>query len=1128
MGFKAKKNATSHTVANGETLQSIATARSVSLADLTRYNFGTTNADAVNRALFEVVGARKMGADGYWAFSADDSTRGTGKLLIPQPWTRGGLATNKLHTISLQRTKPMPAVSISNLDKWFIPGAAVDGGELCKIEYGLEGIRERADKVTFEVRGSNYCSTTVDNAGKVTYTAVAGSDPIYSEDLAAGKTAPGSTHAITDYRGVSSAGAGMLQKKNNVDRYLNVIFSPYTVLLRYHKSDADKQARILLEDFWPVWQANGTIDATSLKVKWKVENGAKLKHGTILFVDRSDTVVFIDGLNAAKISGGEYTWSGKQRDGTDITQANMPYRVQLQVHSEINEDQGLALAVMQTEVRLFVHKETGTRAAAETFKEKNSLHFSFAPLVPEAEQRSGRWVTKEPTSGIKWYQYNLGIMGFHSGPVDGDHGNLSQRALREFQRAYPKSAGVPYDRLWPNGNRNGDTRTALQRARQRQDEVGRQWRSWFGDPGKVGWPSRDPDFTMVKAEERLNKNDVNADAQGLLVWVDDRHYYTEAGSTRMYMRNYRRGFNIGDQRVNRDAESICRPWIPLQVDLPLLSRSSGARGLASETGDSTRSAAARKAVAPVRVDWSFEEIGENLAAIPAGYNAGLIRTRKWVQMTVDARKGTRNGKDYTNCPQNLGGIRPANLAGYYKIPFGMGSLRLQPWAVVDDTANERLSTLVHDDLGQAADRLYPLHQGRAGIFLHLSRIAGDGYRFRAAVNLEELAGSAFPNATVLKKRYPRVPAAHTTRVRQWRRSSYKAYVAWCPPANANWPGNSRGAAMRYAAAQIHMDNAGITPSTANLLPLTGATPLITQARFRQVVRAHDKAPFTAHAAGISLHAHYVWPYLGVQRFGIRVGNTGSTINNFVDQILSTDFDNGFEDLSKPLLLELLSRVERNYGLLKGHLVAEFRSSPRLNLNQYRCNRCNRFRTEPTNLVPAGNLLAGQACVAVGCTGTYALWANGGVNDITQWGVGYPLGATWVIQGQGLDFWAHEIGHLKHLEHAIANPGSTAPNVAHALGGSWWNAAAGRWDRCGASPGAKANQHDAQRNTRLWAISGTTGPFQDQQHPDKDHRWDRKCVMSYDSAPQFFCGKCILKLRGWRVEGLTNPGGLVTD
>jgi hypothetical protein len=114
-------------------------------------------------------------------------------------------------------------------------------------------------------------------------------------------------------------------------------------------------------------------------------------------------------------------------------------------------------------------------------------------------------------------------------------------------------------------------------------------------------------------------------------------------------------------------------------------------------------------------------------------------------------------------------------------------------------------------------------------------------------------------------------------------------------------------------------------------------------------------------------------------------------------------------------------------------------------------------------------------------------------------LGNPLGMAWNFHGDA-ELWAHESAHCRHMEHA------------------------------GNAPGANGSQHDPVVNTTFnWAaINEVTA---DGQH------WDRACLMTYaNHRPTYdaardklaLCGKCALKLRGWKVESISNPGGAVKD
>ena len=114
-----------------------------------------------------------------------------------------------------------------------------------------------------------------------------------------------------------------------------------------------------------------------------------------------------------------------------------------------------------------------------------------------------------------------------------------------------------------------------------------------------------------------------------------------------------------------------------------------------------------------------------------------------------------------------------------------------------------------------------------------------------------------------------------------------------------------------------------------------------------------------------------------------------------------------------------------------------------------------------------------------------------MKDLSLPSWGGPLGGLFLDTKEGpRTYWANEIGHHKILEHAgdvIIHP----------------------------------NQHDQAANT----VDATVQSYSD----PKGRLWDRDCIMSYINTETgddraYFCGKCLLKLRGWKIEGLADPPG----
>ena len=1085
MAYSPPDEATPHDVTDGETLESIADGLGATTADLALFNFGTSDPLEVDRALFEIVGARKRTVDdSTYEFSSADHARGTGRILIPKEYAKDGLAAGKTFIFWLNRLIPMAAVEITQLDKWFVPGEAAHGGETCDIEYRLEGLASAATQVDFEVYASNYCSASMDDDYEVEFEPVESVIPIFKQTLPDANAVPRTSLSVGDWRGQCNAASGMLKPRSGGTRHVNVAFSPYTVLLRFYREAADAQARILLEDFWPRWDNSGAIDSDSLDITWKIENTDRLKYGELLIIDRTDAVVYRDALDEEWLSSGDHTyhWDGKLTDGTTLQAGEMPYRVQIQAHTGLNEDAGLALAAMHTEVRLFVDAATGAHPNTP-FQDPNSLTLNLAPYSPDVPSPSG--------DRDRYVQDVLARAGYHPGPLDGSLGrDETEIAIAEFQRTIPRQVSPGrYQRLDPSGDVDDETLDAL--AWQLPDA-----RPMFGNPTNRN------DITPTSSAAATLTDATHAD--GLIVWVDDRHYYTESQPKgfpdHFDLDNYREDFNCGDDRVDYDGESVARPWIPMMADVPLLAKDFHA-GVAAT--NSVVNDASRSAIGPLRVDWVFEELEPDLAAVDmthAAYVTTEVRTHRWIQETLHRHRATHNGRTYTNCPEDLGGIRPDTPAEYYRALVMHEDLSLLPWVAYDDSARQVICTIAHDDCGQPTGQLHADHRGRAGVFYQTSRIAGDGYRFGARVAFDDIddAPSNFPNWAVLARRYPQRPQAYTCPLRLWRKTSYRGHLNWC--AAHRWPANRQPAQDLFRPALLHYVDE--SSQTTGAFVQMSAPTLLGLADYQRTVRSNVTREF--RRLPIRLNANHVWPYLNEKRWGVPVSEPGVTFQDMYDKVLEPLFGKTWRRFREELIWRLLATIERDHGLMKGHLLVEFSASPVGIVHQYQCPSCHADFVEFVENLPAAEQLDQLPCPACG-TGHKGSGAKP-VRTVTPNplrstlrlpAVGVGMGATWVFFTHDGSLWPHEMGHHRHLEHAQSNPRSATDTA----------------------PGAQNDQHDSQPNTFGFG-AGAAG---------KEECWDHRCIMSYNHRdPRYFCGKCVLKLRGWRVEDEVNPGGNVHD
>jgi hypothetical protein len=527
-----------------------------------------------------------------------------------------------------------------------------------------------------------------------------------------------------------------------------------------------------------------------------------------------------------------------------------------------------------------------------------------------------------------------------------------------------------------------------------------------------------------------------------------------------------------------------------------------AKDLAANQGASLD--ACRAAIGPLRVDWAFDDLAADYSVIETGhpnYDATRIRTRRYIEEISNALAASQDGKQFANGAEKVsghtsGGIRPSNLNSYYKAAAGVGVLSLAPWFCSDDSTAKKLFVTVHDDLGQDSDKCIADVIGKAGIYLHLSILGGDGYRFAAGISFGQIPGADFPNREVLGRRYPLAPKAYTPSLRLWRKTSFRGHCAWAAAAevNGHWPAYADDCAQYYAPAFLHYIHEG---SPANAMEFNVNT-LVTADQYRQIIQAAIvNAPYSGYPIAFNLDR--VWPYCAEPHLGIPRSAVGGTLATFYSAVLDPMFDATWRRYRFDLLYHLVKQVEQQHGRLKGHLMVEFKSSQAINAEEYRCDVCGRTRVEVTTNCAAGQLLTATNCTVAGCAGhmqRYAPPRMRNYNSVPLPAVGGACGGTWLFTTGDGSVWAHEVGHHRHLEHAQSQPGDAA-----------------------AAPGAKNAQHDAALNPEPSIAAD----------PAKDRAWDRCCIMSYNSVdPLYFCGKCVLKNRGFAVENLPAVAGNLKD
>ncbi|QDE71106.1 hypothetical protein BHS09_31310 [Myxococcus xanthus] len=331
------------------------------LNDVALYNWGTLVPVEINRALVELVGCARPETDPL-ASLLDPALGPKPFIHKPEPWKPAApLALDTEHTVQVRRRFPAPAVSIRKLTRWFLPSSGT-----CEAEYVLEGVASSADKVDFEVHAHGYHSLSP-QGGQVacdTDATEAGSTHLLRRRKCyevADRRPPAVAQKLPDWKGESEATQGVL-KREGTGTFIHHGCAPYDVLVRYYKDDRDNAAKILLAPFAPRWKpvkgADPELDEDTLSVSWELQGDhGKLKRGQLVVWDKDDNVVFFAPLDEQQLrTRKRYEFlkdARKTWDKAAIRRDQLPYRVQLQAHSDEDEPLGLALAVMPTQVRAF-------------------------------------------------------------------------------------------------------------------------------------------------------------------------------------------------------------------------------------------------------------------------------------------------------------------------------------------------------------------------------------------------------------------------------------------------------------------------------------------------------------------------------------------------------------------------------------------------------------------------------------------------------------------------------------------------------------------------------------------------------------------------------------------------------
>lgn len=1093
---------TVYRVKKKDTLKSIATSNGVSLKALLHQNCGTTDDRTVQCWLFEQVGARFLFSPlskkrpaakktagrptptTHWKDHLFDgkekSYGGSGNIAIPPPWLAEGLKMDDAHELIVTLSRPAPIVSIDQLDKWFIPGTEDDGGDPCQLQISNFGDKRRCQHVATEIYGSNYCEAAPNPGGVPPVTLKKLSPaPLYwqrSDQYPGGKRV-----SDLEWDGQVKSTEGMLKRTEKKTNYVNVGFSPYTVVARLCRYPSETKARIDLADFWPQWTGRGKKErpvGASLKVGWTISGSSNLlKHGNLQIVDCRDQQVFAKALASADLSDGShrYTWNGEDLGGKPIKAKFAPYRIQIQARSELLSERSLGLAAMQTEVRLFVHPSANQFSGSGDPLNTNSLEFQLEIAK-----------VKKPleTDSVRWGKYQLAKAGLSPGFLSSELDAACKPALLAFQSQFPqmpkaaaKRFKPPYKPLSPSGTFDAETLFALK-------FVKPDWRPLFGDKD-----SRDG-VALETAAPLLKDN-----FESLILWVESRYPFS---------------------KNNAIATNL-----PLQIAIPLRPRDTGKmKGLLST--DLELNKATQVATALLRINIALADLPQDLSVIDTNHasykkNKHRIRSKKYVELSVKRYSDKQGLRAYSNCPSSLnaaatlGGHRDftggkTRVVDYLLKSFELQALNKEIWELEEDLAHKTLFTYSYGDVGQTTVRQHALGKGEC--LFSPSKIAGDGYQLHAALDFAN--DSKHPNAKSLAKRYPFPPKAYSAALRLWKRATVRGQVVWCSGAVNTLNVMADTGAAHFEAAHIAFLRDGGPKADNTGTENYGVGQLLNAADFAKIARRVIKDR-NLRGNTPKFDSKFIWPYDDCLHMGFpeskliahakwRPTITAAMNAEKVRRVTSRQQ----ERVTRNYLLKTISPIfrktlyaltwqfDRSFGKALaqkdgkfcGNVVNSIRPCGSIHILGCYCKACKylQLTVEKTELSEAA--VAVRNCVkGGGCNGKMKRWFST-PSEIPWGGHMWSAGKGSVFINQlstSPDTLAHEIGHERTLEHSNG------------------------WHRGGKTPPSpEPAQHDSM-----------VRPGQ-QGKPVYEKDWAVDCVMAYNTDG-YFCGKCLLKLRGWTVS-----------
>jgi hypothetical protein len=363
-------------------------------------------------------------------------------------------------------------------------------------------------------------------------------------------------------------------------------------------------------------------------------------------------------------------------------------------------------------------KDDGTEVDWQFEVKYHSVHMEMGAFVPAADI---------PTPGSdrnKWIQYRLNTLGYPCGPVDGDIGNMSKRAVKNFQRAnwempWPADATKPKTALVADSKAGPKTRKAML-----SDKA--EKREWF-DPAKDL-------FDSTKSVK-------------LYHWANLYYQYETTVENGKNEWNVKKTDEFYGDKHKIEAKNFNRPRIPIIGKIQVKTKAGKGVFVPECVGD-------------VRVNFTIEDPTEELDITST---TGGAATRKFVQGAAN-----EEAHEGDNCAEKYSGTRTKDANKHYKKYIHIGE-KLLPYTAEDDSSKK---VVFVNALTEGPGR------GTVGIFFIPSHIAGDNYQIVAKLDFEN-----HPNQANIDTGGNPIETK-SAKITNWRKMKMAAYLTWGTRNNA--------------------------------------------------------------------------------------------------------------------------------------------------------------------------------------------------------------------------------------------------------------------------------------------------------------------------------------------------------